>query len=158
MLDDKTDFYKDTALYARLKGAGFMHIVAVSGLHLSLLGMGLFTVLRRLCLPLLPSGLIVTVLMLAYTVFVGSPVSAVRACAMFILMIAAQLTGRTYDPLTALAAAALLVLMANPEYLFYSGFQLSVSAVVLCSIFSSRSGFMLGVFLCKGDRYQLLGN
>ena len=31
MLDDKTDFYKDTALYARLKGAGFMHIVVVSG-------------------------------------------------------------------------------------------------------------------------------
>ncbi len=126
---------------------GIMHMLAISGLHLSLLGMGLFTVLRRLCLPLLPSGLLVTALVLAYTVFVGSPVSAVRACAMLILMMAAQLTGRTYDPLTALAAAALLVLLANPEYLFYSGFQLSVSAVVLCSLFSGRSGFMTGVFL-----------
>jgi len=37
MLDDKTDFYKDTALYARLKGAGFMHIVAVSGVLLRFL-------------------------------------------------------------------------------------------------------------------------
>ena len=38
MLDDKTDFYKDTALYARLKGAGFMHIVAVSGVLYLFLG------------------------------------------------------------------------------------------------------------------------
>ena len=41
MLGDKTDFYRDTVLYARMRGAGFMHIVAVSGVkHLLPIGMG----------------------------------------------------------------------------------------------------------------------
>jgi hypothetical protein len=36
-LGDKTGLYKDTAQYSRIKGAGFMHIVAVSGVLLRFL-------------------------------------------------------------------------------------------------------------------------
>ncbi len=38
MLGDKTDFYRDAALYARMRGAGFMHVVAVSGVQYRFFG------------------------------------------------------------------------------------------------------------------------
>ena len=126
---------------------GIMHMLAISGLHLTLIGMGIYRLLRFIHIPVIPAGAFVSVLMASYTVFVGCSVSSVRALIMFVLMIGAGYVGRTYDPLTALAAAAVLVLIRNPEYLFYSGFRFSVSAVLLCMIFRHRSKVMMSVFL-----------
>ncbi|MDO5702339.1 MAG: DNA internalization-related competence protein ComEC/Rec2 [Lachnospiraceae bacterium] len=138
-LDDETRGY--------WQAGGVMHMLAISGLHIGILGMGLYGIIRKAGVPLVPSGIAVMSLMIIYTFFVGCSVSSVRACIMFALMVTASYTGRTYDPMTALAAAAVLILLKNPEYMFYGGFQLSVAAVVLSRIFHKRSIWMQALLL-----------
>lgn len=126
---------------------GISHMLAISGLHLTLLGMGLYKVLRKIRLGMKPSCLISAAVLFLYTVLTGMPVSALRAFIMFVLVMGAKLAGRTYDSFTAMAAAAILLMIENPYYLFYSGFQLSFLAVLTCALFRKRSRFMLGLFL-----------
>ena len=64
----------------------------------------------------------------------GFAVSAIRAIAMFLLQMLAQILGRTYDRITALAVAAVLVLVEQPLYLFHSGFQFSFLCVLGISL------------------------
>ena len=129
------------------QSGGVTHMLAISGLHLSLIGMGIFHLLRIIGLPLIPSGVTASALMVVCTLFVGCPISAVRALIMFLVMMGAKLVGRTYDPATALAAAAVLVLVTNPEYLLYSAFQMSCCAVLLVTVFRRRSRASLALLL-----------
>ena len=126
---------------------GIMHMLAISGLHLSLIGMGLFTALRKVRVPMVPSGIIAALFLCAYTLFTGCPVSAVRALVMFSMMIGAKLAGRTYDPLTAIACAAALILLRHPECLLYSGFQLSCWSVCIVTAFQDRNSGITALLL-----------
>lgn len=112
------------------KEAGILHILAISGLHITLLGMGLFKILRRLRLPILPASLVCGGCMLLYGMLTGMPVSAVRAIGMFLLRLLAGCIGRTYDMLTALAVCGASMLISQPYYLYHSGFLLSYLAVL----------------------------
>ena len=129
---------------------GILHMLAISGLHLSLLGAGLFELLRRAGLGLRASGVISSCFLIFYTVFTGLSVSTVRACVMFSLRIGARLLGRTYDPPTALGLAAILLLLENPCYLLYSGFQLSFAAVLICILFQNRGKMTTASMLYLG--------
>ncbi len=109
---------------------GISHILSVSGLHISLIGMFLYTLLRRLGLPFaaaaVPSGLAAA----AYALMTGSSVSAVRACIMFVIWLGAQILGRKRDMLTALAIAAAAVLAADARQIQKSSFFLSFGAIL----------------------------
>ena len=127
LLGDRADL--DSGLKALYQQNGILHILAVSGLHLSVLGMGCYKGLRRLRVPV-PAAVAVTVgLMYAYGVMTGMGVSMVRAYLMFALHLAAGLVGRTYDLLTALTVAALVTLVQQPLYVQHSGFLFSFGAV-----------------------------
>lgn len=110
-------------------GAGISHILVVSGLHLSLIGMGLLFLLRKLRLGLLPSTLMTAVILLLYGQMTGMGVSTRRAVLMFFLTLAAKLLKRTSDLPTSLAVAACVILLPEPELLGDAGLQLSFSAV-----------------------------
>ncbi|MCI8315074.1 MAG: DNA internalization-related competence protein ComEC/Rec2 [Lachnospiraceae bacterium] len=110
--------------------SGIAHIFAISGLHITLLGMGLYRILRRTYLPQQICAVFAVVLMVAYGDMVGMSSSAYRAVFMFGMQLAAQLLRRTYDMLTALALAAVLILLEQPLYLYYTGFQLSFGAIL----------------------------
>lgn len=112
------------------QAAGISHIMAISGLHISMLGIGLWNGLRWLGLPLSLSSICSFLLLLGYGALIGSPTTAVRAVIMFGLVLGAKILGRTYDILSALAAAGILLLLDNPDLLFDSGFQMSFLAVV----------------------------
>ena len=75
------------------------------------------------------SGLAAALLTVSYAVLSGSSASAVRAAMMLCFRLAADYRGRTYDLLSALAAAALVLLGRFPLLLFQAGFQLSFGAV-----------------------------
>ena len=120
----------DPALKKLYQQSGIAHILAISGLHLSLLGMGLFRLLRRLRLPRPLCVLICAVLLILYGQMTGLGPSSARALVMFLLRLAAPLFGRTYDLLTAVSLAALLLLIDQPLYLFHSGFLFSFGAVL----------------------------
>lgn len=108
---------------------GIIHILAISGLHLSVLGMGFHRLLRRLHVPK-PVNIILSIaFMYCYGMMTGMGISIVRALVMFGMKLCADLCGRTYDLLTAMMTAALLILVQQPLYLTQSGFLFSFGAV-----------------------------
>ena len=113
---------------------GIAHILAISGLHISMIGMGLYQLLRRAGLKIRLSAILASMVIVLYGMMTGFAVSAIRAIAMFLLQMLAQILGRTYDRITALAVAAVLVLVEQPLYLFHSGFQFSFLCVLGISL------------------------
>ncbi len=109
---------------------GIAHILAISGLHISMIGMGLYQLLRKAGLKIKPGAVLASVVILLYGMMTGFAVSAIRAIIMFLFQMLAQILGRTYDRITALAVAAVLVLVEQPLYLFHSGFQFSFLCVL----------------------------
>lgn len=108
---------------------GIIHILAISGLHISILGMGFHRLLRRLRTPILVNITLSLALMYCYGTMTGMGISVVRAFVMFGMKLCADLCGRTYDLLTAMMTAAVLVLVQQPLYLTQSGFLFSFGAV-----------------------------
>lgn len=127
LLGEKSGLDEDVKM--RYQMAGMIHILAISGLHISVLGMGLFSLLKKLSLGNVPAGLISLCVILQYGMLTGSSVSAMRAVCMFLLAIGARILGRSYDLLTALAVSAILLLLDTPAYLYSSSFLLSFGAV-----------------------------
>ena len=109
---------------------GIAHILAVSGLHLSILGLGVYELLRRFGRSKAASGSVAALLIISYGILTGGSGSALRAVLMLLLRFLAAAVGRSYDMLTAMAAAALFLLWKEPFMLFGAGFQLSFLAVL----------------------------
>ena len=109
---------------------GIAHILAVSGLHLSILGLGVYELLRHFGRSKAASGSVAALLIISYGILTGCSGSALRAVLMLLLRFLAAAVGRSYDMLTAMAAAALFLLWKEPFMLFGAGFQLSFLAVL----------------------------
>lgn len=109
---------------------GIAHILAVSGLHLSILGLGVYELLRHFGRSKAASGSVAALLIISYGILTGCSGSALRAVLMLLLRFLAAAVGRSYDMLTAMAAAALFLLWKEPFILFSGGFQLSFLAVL----------------------------
>jgi competence protein ComEC len=109
---------------------GISHILAISGLHISVIGMTLYGALRGLGMGFGASGCVAGMVMLCFGTMTGMGTSVTRAVVMFLLLLFARAAGRSYDSLSALSAAALWLLWENPEILFYAGFLLSFAAVL----------------------------
>ncbi|HKL99177.1 MAG TPA: DNA internalization-related competence protein ComEC/Rec2 [Mobilitalea sp.] len=109
---------------------GISHILAISGLHVSLIGASIYAILRKLKTGLLPATIISILFIYSYGVLTNFSVSTNRAVVMFIIMLLARSFGKTYDMLSALSLCALLILLQNPLQLFSAGFLLSFGAVL----------------------------
>lgn len=133
LLGDRTDI--DYELNTAFKISGISHIIAVSGLHVSILFgfLYLMTGRRRVLTALV--GIPAVILFAAIAGF--SP-SVVRASIMQCLMMLAMLWDREYDLPTALAFAALVMLAANPLVITSVSFQLSVGCMAGIFLFSER--------------------
>ncbi|MDX1547647.1 MAG: DNA internalization-related competence protein ComEC/Rec2 [Rhodothermales bacterium] len=127
----------EAATRDRLARTGLMHLLAVSGLHVLLVGMVLYGLLCPLLIRLGAawrtmqiSRSVATLAVLTVYVFVaGAGASVVRAVIMAALFIGAAVLQRTAHPLNTLGVAGLVVLAARPTQLFEPGFQLSFAAV-----------------------------
>jgi len=109
--------------------AGTVHVLAVSGLHVGFIVLIVHAVLRSLRVPRRFSRLLVLPALVGFVLVVGPRPSVVRASTMAAFLIAAPLLERRPNPLNALGAAALALLIARPGSLFDLGFRLSFSAV-----------------------------
>ncbi len=121
------------------KASGCMHILAISGLHLSLLASALFVICywlarRSQYLMLRFSAkklaLLVTIPPLCgYALLAGAQTPVLRSLIMVLIFILAFCVNRQRSLFTALACAALIILLWNPLSLFTVSFQLSFMAV-----------------------------
>lgn len=115
---------------------GIGHLLAISGLHMSFIGMGIYGILRKAGLSFLPAGIAGGGILILYTMMIGTGVSALRALIMFLVRVGADIFGRVYDLPTSLALAAAIVCGWNPLYLTDAAFLLSFGAI-------------LGITLCE---------
>ena len=112
------------------QAAGISHVLVISGLHISLLALAVAGILRRLGFPM-PVWVMLSVGVLAgYGILIGQPTTAVRALLMFFVLQGARLLGRSYDLLSALAFAGILMLLDNPDLILDGGCRLSFCAVI----------------------------
>ncbi len=135
LLGDRRQLDSDTRdRFARM---GLLHLLAVSGLHVMVVGMILYHLLGPLLYRLRLSWRAVdifrvtctVVLLTGYMLLTGCSASVVRAVVMASLFLAAASLQRPAQSLNSLGAAACVLLAVAPAHLFEAGFQLSVSAV-----------------------------
>ena len=120
---DGIDYETDVSF----KRSGIRHIVAVSGLHVTILFSLLYVLFGKRVIPAVLIGIPV---MCFFAAVAGLSPSITRACVMHTLMALALLFGREYDPPTALSFAVLVILALNPWTLIHVGFQLSVACML----------------------------
>ena len=88
--------------------------MAMSGLHVSFIGLMLYRLMRKAGAPFLAGALVGTLILFPYAVMTGFSVSAKRAVLMYLIRMGAEVSGRVYDLLTSLAVSAAILLGAHP--------------------------------------------
>lgn len=122
------------------QSAGISHILAISGLHLSLLGGFFYRLLRKIKLSSLLSSLITSFFLFSYFLFIGSSHSAFRALFMLFLRFAAIQLGKGKDLLSQLSFALLFLLWLNPLSLYSIGMQCSFFTLFVFFLLEERPG------------------
>lgn len=151
LLGDRTDIDYETN--TEFKVSGILHIIAVSGLHVTIL----FTLIYILCFKRrILVALIGIPVMVLFAAVAGFSPSVTRAAIMMILMMLAMVFDRDYDGPTELSFACLVMLVANPLVITSVSFQLSVSSVA--GIFLFREGIHNWIFDRMGRwKYRKIG-
>ena len=117
----------DDGLETLFSDNGIGHILAISGLHISLIGMALYKLIKRTGAgDILSMAVSVTIIGL-YGIMTGNNVSTVRAVVMFFAMVYSNVAEKTYDIASASALAAIVSLLDAPLLLFNSGKNISNS-------------------------------
>ena len=125
-LGDKSALTRDVKSAYSVSGAS--HVLALSGLHLGIIYMLLSLFLPRRRWPAL-SQLLMILVVWAFVLLVGMPVSAVRSAVMLTIYGVLSIGRRNKMSVNVLAFTAFLMLMWNPAWLFDVGFQMSFMAV-----------------------------
>ena len=128
LLGEKSQLDEEIKSLYRLAGIG--HILAISGLHVTMLGIGLYRLLRRCGVRYASCAVFVSFVMLSYGWMTGGSMSTCRAVGMLLVYLLADVLGRGYDMLSALGLVIIVLLWDNPFLVHYSGFWLSVVAVL----------------------------
>ena len=134
LLGDKSSLGEaDELLYQK---NGMSHLLAISGLHISMIGISLYRLLRKCRLTFLEAGIPSGLLLWIYGLMTGFGVSTIRAVCMFLVLICADILGRTYDMASAMALSAIIVLLGNPLQARQAGFLLSFGAILgICFVY-----------------------
>ncbi len=132
LLGDKSQLSQQTK--DNYSAAGVSHVLALSGLHISILLSILSFLLSRFSIR--TTTIIQLIFVWAFAFLVGMPISILRVAIMFTLMILARaLSGFSYS-LNTIFVAAFLILLFSPQSLFDVSFQLSFTAVFFILVFS----------------------
>jgi competence protein ComEC len=125
---------------AALRDAGLAHVLAIAGLHMALVGLGLFWVVRAILAAIPAVALTQPIKKWAalaalggatfYLIISGAATPATRAYIMLAAMLAAILFDRPALSMRSVALAATVILLLRPESITEPGFQMSFAAVV----------------------------
>lgn len=128
LLGDKSSLPEEVrSLYQK---NGIAHLLAISGLHLSLVSMAVYGLLRKAGAGFGLAGICGAGVLVSYGILAGGSSSVVRALIMALCGYGAAFLGRTPDLLTSLSLAALWLFWDSPFLLCQAGVQLSFGAIL----------------------------
>ena len=125
---------------------GIAHIMAISGVHVAIIGMTLYGFLRKLKIGRLISGTFSIAIIILYGIMTGMSSSTERAVIMLILSIAAEYFGRKTDAPTSMGFAMIIMVLGNPYVILDAGFQLSFAAITGVTVVAPQLRKLLRMF------------
>lgn len=128
LLGQKTELPSDIKQLYQQNGIG--HLLAISGLHVTIFCFGIFRLLLICRLPRRISILATISFLISYGLMTGFSISTSRAVIMMLLLFAADLLHRSYDLLSSLAISACIITLQNPYAIYSCSFLLSYFAVL----------------------------
>lgn len=134
LLGDKQSL--DTSVKEIYRKSGISHILAISGLHISIISALLWLILDTLKLNKRVSSTIILTVLIVYCIFTGNSVSTTRAVIMIGIVLFGNIIYYQSDIYTSIATAAFVLLIYQPLYLYDVGFQLSFGAVISIIVLS----------------------
>ena len=117
---------------------GVSHLLAISGLHLSVLLFILGKILDAANVKRVPRGIISIVFIVFFAALTGFSVSVLRASLMHVVAVGAGLFGKRSDPLTALGVAGAVIVAVNPFSVLDTALWLSLLSAYACVSGSAR--------------------
>lgn len=126
LIGDKTDFSDE--MYLKFSNAGISHIVAVSGMHLSILFSVLILILHNIQFHHKQSLFLSVPVIIIFAATAGFTPSVCRAAIMMLMMIGATLMYQRYSPVNALFISLGIILIVSPYSLFSKSLILSFGA------------------------------
>ncbi|WP_455721091.1 DNA internalization-related competence protein ComEC/Rec2 [Agathobacter sp.] len=132
ILGDKT--YLDDEIKDLYQVTGISHILAISGLHISIVGMAFYRLLRKRKMSYMGAFVCAGTLIVCYACMTGNAVSTKRAVGMFMLVMIAAVFGRTADMLNSLGVMVIYILWNDPFVMGYAGFVFSAGAILSIGI------------------------
>lgn len=127
LLGEKSGIDKDTKRLFQMNGIA--HILAISGVHIAIIGMTLFKMLKKMTGSTALSGISSVGVIILYGMMTGLASSTFRAVIMMIITIAARIRGRSPDTLTSAGIACVIQAAVDPYIVMDAGFQLSFAAI-----------------------------
>ena len=128
LIADKNDLDKDVKeLY---RDAGASHLLAISGLHITLFASLILFILKKTPMKLNTAYIFTIVILFLYGSIIGFSPSSLRATVMFTILCIGKITRKSYDSLTAMAAASLITVLLKPLCVLQTGFLMSYLAIV----------------------------
>lgn len=128
----------DLDITAAFAQTGTVHVLSISGLHVGMLALFLFWIMRLELLGRRLALSCVALVTLGYALVIDAEPPAVRATVVVLLVCLAQWRRDGWLPFNLLALAAIIVLAMNPCELFRIGPQLSFLAVATLAWFGPR--------------------
>ena len=126
-LGDKTELSsEEKRLYEE---NGVAHLLAVSGLHVSIVGGMLFRFLRKRKFSYAVSCICSSFVLLFYAIMTGFGNSVFRAVIMFLIFLLAQYFGAEYDMVSSMSLAGILMLYDSPLRILESGCIISFTSI-----------------------------
>ena len=125
---------------------GVVHIIAISGLHLGLIYMGLIWLFNKI--PVIKNSrlikyIAVVICLWFFAILTGASASVLRSAVMFTCIAAGKIINKNSSIENALAASAFILLCFNPDFLWDLGFQLSYLAIIGIVLFQKPIQYLL---------------
>jgi len=162
-IGDKTAVTKET--FALYKTSGLAHVLAISGMHMGMIALLVFFLIRVLLAPLgtgqydlrKPAAIVSLILTFGYFLISGQSISCLRAFIMTSLILIAVLLNRRPISLRLWAFALLVVVSVMPEAVIMPGFLMSFAAVMgIVAFYESNRKALIEWFL-EGSLYLRIG-
>ena len=125
----------DEPTVENLQKTGLYHLFAISGGHIAIINLLLYSLFRLMRMSRRASSLALAAFLVFYTMLVEGSPSVLRATLMTIAFLTGRLLWKDVHVLNTIAASAFVLLLANPSSLFDVGFELTYAATLTIILF-----------------------